>query len=420
MMTYLTVLQNDLKRLWSEKGLILILLLMPLGFILPVGMAYSGSQAGTGDKDQPLLVIDYDGGKQAADLIKKLDENFLIERNLAGEPVEKYNLAADPDCAAPGPACDEKIGRAQLKDSTRSVALLIPASLSTAFGQSQKSVVQLLYDPSGDVNFVDQVQGVVKGATIAISLEKQVMQGKQDMRDLSAIGSDAVKEAVQKAADKPVIEKDPAIQYEKIAPTNYLERKAPNALQQTIPGYTVMFAFMVAGFMAGWGSEEKRNGILRRLRSTPVGASGLLGGKLLYGMVVSMAQILILFLVGVLFFHFSLGKDLLAFILITFALSAAVSSLGILAIAIRFPSSALTAPLVIFALLGGCLFTTDLLPPALRFLSNFIPHSWAMSGYQDLLVRGQGLLQVLPEIGVLVSFAVLFLGIAVWKFDPLD
>jgi ABC-2 type transport system permease protein len=420
MMTFLTVLQNDLKRLWSEKGLILILLLMPLGFILPVGMTFSSSQAGTSDKDKPLLVIDYDGGKQAADLIEKLDENFLIERNLAGEPVEKYHLEGDPTCAAPGPACDEKIARAQLKDSSRSIALLIPEGMSTAFGQSQKSVVKLLYDPSGDVNFVDQVQGVVKGATIAISLQKQVMQGKQDMQDMSAIGSDAVKEAVKKAADKPVTEKDPAIEYEKVSPTNFLDRMSPNALQQTIPGYTVMFAFMVAGFMSGWGVEEKRNGILRRLRSTPVGSAGLLGGKLLYGLVVSLAQILILFLVGVLLFHFSLGKDLLAFLLITLALSAAVSSLGILAIAIRFPSSALTAPLVIFALLGGCLFTRDLLPPALRFISNFIPHSWAMSGYQDLLVRGQGLVQVLPEIGILLGFAALFLGIAVWKFDPLD
>src|SRR5512133_2919571 len=117
-MKYLTVLQNELKRLFSEKGLILILLLMPLGFILPVGMAYSGVQDNAGDKDSPLLVIDYDRGRQAAALIKKLDENFRIERNLSGDLVEKYHLAADPACAAPGPACDEKIARAQLKDSS--------------------------------------------------------------------------------------------------------------------------------------------------------------------------------------------------------------------------------------------------------------------------------------------------------------
>ena len=51
-------------------------------------------------------------------------------------------------------------------------------------------MVTLLYDPTGDVNLRDQVQGVIKGATISISLEKQVMQGQQDMEDLTSIASD--------------------------------------------------------------------------------------------------------------------------------------------------------------------------------------------------------------------------------------
>jgi hypothetical protein len=43
-----------------------------------------------------------------------------------------------------------------------------------------------------------------------------------------------------------------------------------------------------------------------------------------------------------------------------------------------------------------------------------------MAAYQDLLVRGQGLAQVLPEIGVLLLFAAVFFGLGVWRFDPLD
>jgi ABC-2 type transport system permease protein len=182
-----------------------------------------------------------------------------------------------------------------------------------------------------------------------------------------------------------------------------------------------MFAFLVVGIMASWGNEEKRNGIFRRLRSTPVSSTGLLMGKLLYGLVVSLVQILVLFVFGSLAFHLSVGKDLPAFLLVSIALAASAASLGVLAIAIRYTAGAgLTAPLVIMALLGGCLLSRDFLPPALRFLSNFIPHSWAMSAYQDLMLRGQTLPQVLPEIGVLLGFAALFLGIAVWRFDPVN
>jgi ABC-2 type transport system permease protein len=301
------------------------------------------------------------------------------------------------------------------------VALLIPAGLSQAYAQSKPTTVTLLYDPAGDVNFRDQVQGVIKGAAISISLEKQVMQGQQDMQDLTSIASDEVKDAVTNAAEKTST-KDlkSAIAFTQIAPTNYIERKPPTPLQQSIPGYTVMFVFLVASFMAGWSTEEKRNGILRRLRSSPVSTASLLAGKLLYGLVVSLAQIFVLFLVTSTMFGLDLGKDPLAFILVCVALAATVACLGMLAAAVKFPSSAITAPLVIGALLGGCLFSADFFPPLLRTISYFIPHTWAMTAYQDLLVRGQGLAQVLPEIGVLLLFAAIFFGIGVWRFDPLD
>ncbi|MFN8598087.1 MAG: ABC transporter permease [Anaerolineae bacterium] len=420
-MKILAVFLNENKRLFREKGVIAILLLMPLAFIIPVGAAYS-SGAVANEVDRPLLVIDHDGGQQAQDLIETLDENFLIERNLPIENAPKYQLETDPACAAPSAACDEMIARAQLKDSSRSIALLIPAGLSQAYAQSKQTVVTLLYDPAGDVSFRDQVQGVIKGAAISISLEKQVMQGQQDMADLSSLASDEFKDAVDRAARKttPAADLKSAIAFEPISPTNYLERKPPNALQQTVPGYTVMFVFLVAGFMAGWSIEERQNGILRRLRSSPVSTASLLGGKLLYGLVVSLVQILVLYLVASVMFKLDLGHDLLAFLLVSAALATTVTCLGLLAAAIKFPGAAITAPLIIGALLGGCMFSPDFMPPWLRTISYFIPHTWAMTGYQDLLVRGQGLAQVLPEIGVLLLFAAIFFGIGVWRYDPLD
>jgi len=420
-MKIFAVFLNENKRLFREKGLILILLLMPLAFIIPIGSAYTSGAAATGDEDRPLLVIDYDGGKQAQDLIETLDESFRIERNLPVEDAKKVQLDSDPDCAAPGPACDEKIARAQLKASTRTLALLIPKGLSEAYAQSKQTIVTLLYDPAGDVNLRDQVQGVIQGAAISISLEKQVMQGQRDMQDLTSIASDDVRNAVADAAEKSST-KDlkSAIAFEQIAPSSYIERKPPNPLQQNIPGYTVMFVFLVAGFMAGWSTEEKRNGILRRLRSSPVSTASLLAGKLLYGLAVSLVQIFVLFLATSTMFRLDLGKDPVAFVLVCVALAATVACLGLLASAVKFPMSAITAPLVIGALLGGCLFSPDFFPPLLRTISYFIPHTWAMTAYQDLLVRGQGLAQVLPEIGVLLLFAAIFFGLGVWRFDPMD
>jgi ABC-2 type transport system permease protein len=39
-----------------------------------------------------------------------------------------------------------------------------------------------------------------------------------------------------------------------------------------------------------------------------------------------------------------------------------------------------------------------------------------MQGMLDLVLRGQGLIGVLPEAAVLVGFAVVFFTIGVWRF----
>ena len=89
-MKILAVFLNENKRLFRQQGLILILLLMPLAFIVPIGMSYTGGAAASSDQDTPLLVIDYDGGQQAQDLIETLDENFRVERSLPLEEAKKY------------------------------------------------------------------------------------------------------------------------------------------------------------------------------------------------------------------------------------------------------------------------------------------------------------------------------------------
>jgi ABC-2 type transport system permease protein len=39
-----------------------------------------------------------------------------------------------------------------------------------------------------------------------------------------------------------------------------------------------------------------------------------------------------------------------------------------------------------------------------------------MDGFQNLIVRGLGLSSVLLPVGVLLAYALLFFGLALWKF----
>ncbi len=41
---------------------------------------------------------------------------------------------------------------------------------------------------------------------------------------------------------------------------------------------------------------------------------------------------------------------------------------------------------------------------------KILPTTWAMQGMLDLVLRGGGLVEILPEAGVLLVFAVVFFG----------
>jgi ABC-2 type transport system permease protein len=73
--------------------------------------------------------------------------------------------------------------------------------------------------------------------------------------------------------------------------------------------------------------------------------------------------------------------------------------------------------LIVAALIGGCMFPVGWLPSFLRTVGYALPHTYAMQGYQDLLVRNQGLGAVLPEIGILLLFAAAAFFVALRRYD---
>jgi ABC-2 type transport system permease protein len=107
-------------------------------------------------------------------------------------------------------------------------------------------------------------------------------------------------------------------------------------------------------------------------------------------------------------------------LVLTIAMVAAATGIGLAAAAVGISGGALIAPLIVGALVGGCLLPIDFMPATVRKIGMVFPQSWARDGYQAILARGHGLAEILPQIGVLAAFAVVFFAIAVWRFDYED
>lgn len=417
------IFRNELRRLRKDTFLFVALLVMPLVLMGPALLSYS-DEGGEKLEATPLMVANYDMGRVSLDYIAELGENLQVEQNFSGEILTQYDLQNDPRCAKVSPECDEAIGRARMADKSRQVLMIIPAGLTSSFEANVQTPVVLLYDPGADAILTTQVEKVSQGLAIKVALTKQLENAKGDFTDLSSIGSAEVKAEVKKITSEPLpANSKTAIHVDEVSPASYKEEKKPGLLGTIVPGYATMFAFIIIMFVNGWVHEEKSNGVLRRLLTTPSSRADLIGGKLLFGVFVNFTQLAILFGLGLIMGALRGLKfqvDIPSLILISLALSACATSLGLVFASTKLPPSLGLAPVFIGAILGGCLLSVDYLPPYLRVLSYVTPHYYAMLGYQDAIVRGVGLAGILPEVGILLLFALAFFGFCVWRFDMLE
>jgi ABC-2 type transport system permease protein len=71
---------------------------------------------------------------------------------------------------------------------------------------------------------------------------------------------------------------------------------------------------------------------------------------------------------------------------------------------------------MVMALLGGCWYPLELFPHYIRNVVNVLPTTWAMQGMIDIILGGGNLGAIMPEVGVLLGFAVLFFGMGILRF----
>lgn len=76
--------------------------------------------------------------------------------------------------------------------------------------------------------------------------------------------------------------------------------------------------------------------------------------------------------------------------------------------------SSLIATLLISAL-GGTWFPLEGAGKAFASLGRLTPSAWAMSGFQNILIRGLGLESAWLPTAILLAYALVFFAVAVWQ-----
>jgi ABC-2 type transport system permease protein len=378
---------KDLKIFYKDPRGVVLIFIQPFIFIIVMSYALSGLYS-YGDRPIQLLAVNEDQGTRAATVLQRLAEmkTFQVETQRDGRPLTRQKAEL------------------LITNGKRTYALVIPSDFTQVLEQGpgvrglRTTKAFLIAEPAASSQFVEPIMGTLQGLI----------------------------ERSRAATIRPVGQSDsgedsrPSVMLERIAPAGMQAKKKPDAFQQNVPGYTIYGIFWIVSLLGLSVLREKREGTFRRLLLAPMPRAVLLAGKLLPYYLINVAQIAIMLGVSSLLFKMSLGNSPIALVVVSLAAAATATGLGILVAALA-RTEAQVGSLTILILLtlstvGGCFIPRFIMPGWLRTIGLVTPHAWALEAYQDLLVRGYGLFEILPKVGVLAAFAAVFFAIGVWRF----
>lgn len=194
-----------------------------------------------------------------------------------------------------------------------------------------------------------------------------------------------------------------------------------NGAEFIVPGATVLFSgFMVGniGFGVfrehGWGTWE-------RLRSSPLATWELMAGKAVVPMMVSAFQLLALLGGGALLLGLDLRGSVVAYVAVAACLAVVQVSLGFMLLSLCRSVIQLNAisnaGAMLLGGLGGAVAPVEMLPDWAEALAPAMPTYWAMRGFREVTMAGGGLTDVMLPMAVLIGFALLFVAVAVNRFQ---
>ncbi len=199
--------------------------------------------------------------------------------------------------------------------------------------------------------------------------------------------------------------------------------RQPTAVQQNVPAWAIFGLFFIAVPLAGSLIKERDSGTLLRLRVLPVSYFTVVAGKIAAYVLVCLVQFAVIVGAGIFVLPlfglpaFELGGGPLLFVLVLLAIIVAACGYGIFLgmVGRTYEQIAVFAPvsIVIGAAIGGIMVPVYALPDFLRPMCLVSPLYWGQSGFYDLLLRGGGLREILPETLALTAFG---LGITLCGF----
>ncbi|HEU4320066.1 MAG TPA: ABC transporter permease [Acidimicrobiia bacterium] len=371
---------SNIKRMIRERSNIFFVFIFPIAIILLIGAQFGGGV------NQVVGVYAADDGSIATAVVEALEGIDDIDvRSYAGE--------------------DELI--TAVEEGAAQAGVSLPAAMedTAAAGEPVEIGYVSRTDGTGP-----QLQAVV-GAVVA-DVMKPVGAARFAAVETGAPFDQTLGIAIEIAEGAPEI----GVQVMAVG-----ESLFPDTLGQFDLGASsqlVLFTFLTA--LAGSAALilTRQLGISQRMLSTPTSLGQIVVGESVGRFGTAMVQGVYIIVLTLIIFQVNWGDPIGATLLLI-VFSAVGAAAGVLMGSVFSNDQQASGVGVMLSIglgaLGGCMLPLELFSPTMQQVAHITPHAWALDGYAELVRRGGNTLDILPELGVLVTYAAVLFALAAWR-----
>lgn len=418
MYKFLMSVHKEMLLLRRDLGGIVILFLMPLVLIVTITLIQDSTFRSVTESKIPILLVDNDKGEISKTVKSSLNESgsFEIVTEIRGTALTettakeavfkgKYQLAI---------VIPEKLSVDLEKKVTQNVEDIVSKfGLEDTVPKAEKEMavqkkeIKMYFDPATQLTFKNGVKNAIDKMISQVET-KSIYKAFQDQ-----LGEEG----------EPIFEQENFITFKEIVPKVDNKEILPNSVQHNVPAWTLFAIFFIVVPLSINIVKEKGQGTQIRLITNPVPYALVIAGKTATYLIICMIQFLLMVAVGVYLFPY-LGLPVLEIEgkLILMSVVALFSGLAAIGFGILLGTIAKTqeqsAPfgatsVVILAAIGGVWVPVFAMPKIMQFVSHISPMNWGLNAFYDVLLRNGGILEILPEINLLLLFFILTITIAI-------
>lgn len=363
----LFILQKEFLQIFRNKGMLPIIILLPLIQLLILAYA-----ANYDIKNITVDIIDQDHSPWSERLTNKLFASGYFQHH-----------TNSPDFAS---------AMKDMEDDKADMILLIPSGFEQNLVRKNKQDVQVL------INAINGMKAGIGSGYIQSILQDYNIQIRKEW----------IQETAEKTQITPRINITDAFWY-----NPYMDYK-----QFMVPGILVVLVTMIGSFLSGMNIvREKETGTIDQLNVTPIRKIHFIIGKLLPFWVIAMAELAFGLLFSSWFFHLSYSGSIWLIFLFAGIYLTVMLGMGLL-ISTRTQTQQQAMFItwfffVIFLLLGGLFTPVNSMPSWAQKITFFNPVAWFIKVIRMVLIKGSGWDDILPYLLIITLFAIVTNGLAV-------